>query len=134
VVRADGWFPSQPPASLVAAGRERMREIAAAEGITAHKDVAVNLFAVLGEDDAAAETVLADALGHRFADREALLESAIAGGPERYTARIEEYIRAGATAFDLKILPLDTAGTLRQMQRIATEVMPALAGAASGAG
>jgi probable F420-dependent oxidoreductase len=123
---ADGWFPSQATVALVAAGRERMLPIAAAAGRPEPR-FAVNIFLSIDEDGDAAREVLRDGLGQRFRTPEALSEATISGTPADVLARMSQYIGAGCSAFDLKMLPLSTERMLAQMELLAREVLPALA-------
>ncbi len=128
---ADGWFPSQASAAQIVAGRQRMAAIAAESGRPVPRDQGVNLFATVAQSRQSAEGLMLDAMGHRFADREALLAATIAGSPQDFARRIGEYLTAGVTAFDLKLLPLGVSETLAQMRLIASEVVPQLAPSAA---
>jgi len=126
VLLGDGWFPSQATAAGIADGRRRMATIAAETGRDVQFEQGVNVFATVAGDSAQAELLMIDALEHRFPDREALLAATIAGSPSRFVERLHEYVEAGVTAFDLKLLPLGVTETLEQMRMIAEEVTPRL--------
>jgi alkanesulfonate monooxygenase SsuD/methylene tetrahydromethanopterin reductase-like flavin-dependent oxidoreductase (luciferase family) len=130
---ADGWFPSQASVTVIAEGRRRMAEMAAEAGRPLVAQQGVNLFASLGAADASGEEIVADGLAHRFPRREDLLAATIAGDPDRFVARIEEYGAVGVGLFDLKLLPLGVDETIAQMRRLADEVMPRLVPAATAA-
>jgi probable F420-dependent oxidoreductase len=120
---ADGWIPSQATVEVLAAGRERVLEIAREAGRPTPR-FAVNLFVSVDRDGEAAREVIRDGLGHRFQTEEGLFEATIAGTPDEVAARIRTYVEVGCTAFDLKILPLATAPTLAQVELLAREVLP----------
>ena len=122
---ADGWFPSQATVALVAAGRELMLPIAEAAGRPEPR-FAVNLFLSVDEDGQAARDVITDGLGHRFRTPEMLADATISGNPAQVISRMREYIAAGCSAFDFKILPLTTDRTLAQMDLMAREVLPVI--------
>jgi probable F420-dependent oxidoreductase len=128
-LRGDGWFPSQAPAESVAEGRRQIAAIAAEHGRPAPRDVGVSLFAAVGTSDGAAQQTIADGLGRRYENLDALRAATIAGTPATVLRRIEGYRAAGATALDLKILPLRVPDTLHQLRLLAAEVLPALASA-----
>jgi alkanesulfonate monooxygenase SsuD/methylene tetrahydromethanopterin reductase-like flavin-dependent oxidoreductase (luciferase family) len=121
----DAWFPSQASVEVMAAGRARLAELAEESGRPV-PSLAVNLFVSVDSDRGAAREVVRDGLGHRFTDEATLFGATIAGSPADVVARIEAYRAVGCTAFDLKILPLDTGSTLRQVELLAREVLPAL--------
>lgn len=124
---ADGWFPSQASVEVLAAGRARILELAAA----AQRPVprfAVNLFLSIDCDGNAAREVMRDGLGHRFRTEAGLFASTIAGDPAEVSARMRAYALAGCSAFDLKILPLSREATLAQAELLSREVLPALRG------
>jgi probable F420-dependent oxidoreductase len=121
----DAWFPSQASIEVLAAGIARMGEMAAAAGRRAPR-AGVNLFVSVDRDGDVAREVLRDGLGHRFRTEEGLFASAIAGSPADVVERMLEYVEAGASAFDLKILPLGIAETLAQIELLATDVLPTL--------
>ncbi len=121
----DGWLPSQASVAVLAAGRERILDIAGAAGRAAPR-VGVNLVVSLDPDGAAARDVIRDGLGHRFKTEAGLFESTIAGTPAEVLERMQAYVAAGCSAFDLKILPLATEPTLRQVELLAAEVLPGL--------
>jgi probable F420-dependent oxidoreductase len=124
---ADGWFPSQASVETLATGAVRVRQVAADAGRPEPR-IAVNLFTSVDRDGAKARDVVRDGLGHRFKDETALEASTIAGTPAEVVERMRRYVDAGCSAFDLKILPLQTEPTLSQMQLIADEVLPHLGG------
>jgi probable F420-dependent oxidoreductase len=124
-ILADGWFPSQASVGVLAAGRARTLELAAAAGRPAPR-TAVNLFASVDPDGGVARDVVRDGLGHRFQTEAALFDATIAGSPAEVRDRMLAYIAAGCSAFDLKILPLATEPTLAQVDLIAREVLPAI--------
>ena len=129
VVRlGNGWFPSQASPDLVAAGRARIAELAAAAGRPVPPDQGVNLFAAVGASDDAARAAILAALGRRFQEPDALWGATIAGSPRTVVDRMATYAAAGVNAFDLKLLPLRVSDTLEQMRRIASDVLPALSG------
>jgi alkanesulfonate monooxygenase SsuD/methylene tetrahydromethanopterin reductase-like flavin-dependent oxidoreductase (luciferase family) len=121
---ADGWFPSQASVEVLAAGRARVLEMAEAAGRPTPR-FAVNLFVSVDRDRELARDVVRDGLGHRFQTEEGLFASTIAGTPADVVERMRAYIAAGCSAFDLKILPLATAPTLRQVELLARDVLPA---------
>jgi probable F420-dependent oxidoreductase len=122
---ADGWFPSQATVALVREGRERMLPIAKAAGRPEPR-LAVNIFLSVDEDGDAAREVIRDGLGARFKTPEQLADATISGTPAEVTARMREYMAAGVSAFDLKLLPLTTDRMLSTMDVLARDVLPAL--------
>jgi probable F420-dependent oxidoreductase len=124
----NGWFPSQASVDLIRAGRAAIAAHAAQIGRPVPVDQGVNLFASIGDADEAAYAAIADALGPRFATREALTGATIAGRPDTVLRRIAAYCSAGVNAIDLKLLPLGTVDTIGQMRRLALDVLPAIAG------
>jgi alkanesulfonate monooxygenase SsuD/methylene tetrahydromethanopterin reductase-like flavin-dependent oxidoreductase (luciferase family) len=124
---ADGWFPSQASVETLAAGAAQVRRVAAGMERPEPR-IAVNLFVSVDPDGERARQVVRDGLGHRFRDDAALDASTIAGTPNEVVDRMHRYVAAGCSAFDLKILPLQTRPTLDQMQLIADEVLPHVRG------
>jgi alkanesulfonate monooxygenase SsuD/methylene tetrahydromethanopterin reductase-like flavin-dependent oxidoreductase (luciferase family) len=122
---ADGWFPSQASTEVLAAGRARVLEQAAAAG-RPEPVFGVNVFACIGPDGDAARAVVHDGLGHRFRSTEGLDASTIAGNPDEVLARMRAYREAGCSVFDLKFLPHRGDETIAQMELLAAEVLPAL--------
>ena len=122
---ADGWFPSQATVALVKAGRELMLPIAEAAGRSEPR-FAVNLFLSVDQHGDAARDVVRDGLGHRFKTAEDLDAATISGAPAEVVARMRQYMAAGVSAFDLKLLPLPAVRTLATMDLLAREVLPAL--------
>ena len=122
---ADGWFPSQASVEVLAAGRDSVLAHARAASRPDPR-IAVNLFVSVDRDGEAARDVVRDGLGHRFASEAAMFGAAIAGTPAQVLHRIREYVEAGCSAFDLKILPLATGPTLAQVELLAREVLPAI--------
>ena len=122
---ADGWFPSQATVALIRAGRELMLPIAEAAGRPEPR-FAVNIFLSIDEDGNAARDVLRDGLGARFKTPEQLADATISGTPGEVIARIREYMAAGVSAFDLKLLPPTTEGMLSTMDLLARDLLPAL--------
>ncbi len=123
--RADGWYPSQPPVDVLAAGRERTEATAAEAGRPA-PELAINIFVAVDSDGERARDSMRDALGHRFQGDGPLFEATLAGTPDEVADRMLAYRAAGATTFDLKYLPLTLESTTRQMRMVASEVLPAL--------
>jgi probable F420-dependent oxidoreductase len=122
---ADGWFPSQASVEVLAAGRARTLELAASAGRPAPRS-AVNLFISVDRDGEAAREVVRDGLGHRFQTEAGLFGSTIAGSPAEVLQRMRDYVAAGCSAFDLKILPLASEPTIAQVELLARDVLPAL--------
>ncbi len=123
---ADGWFPSQATVEVMTAGTARVRELASAAG-RPEPHFAVNMFVACDRDGDLARDVIRDGLGHRFKGEEALFDSTFAGTPADVVARMRRYTAIGVSAFDMKLLPVNRADTLAQMELIASEVAPALA-------
>jgi probable F420-dependent oxidoreductase len=122
---ADGWFPSQASVSVLASGRDRAFEIAAAAN-RPNPLIGVNLFISVHPDREVARDVVSDGLGHRFATEQALRAATMAGTPADVLKRFSAYTEAGCSVFDLKILPNNEESILAQMRVIAAEVLPAL--------
>jgi probable F420-dependent oxidoreductase len=122
---ATGWFPSQASVAVLADGRARAEELAAAAGRPSPR-VGVNLFVAIDPDGEAARDIVRDGLGHRFRSEEAIFDSTIAGTPAEALERMEDYVAAGCSMFDLKLLPHRGDESVEQMERIAAEVLPAL--------
>jgi len=122
---ADGWIPSQASVEVLAAGREQLLAMSEAAGRPRPR-VGVNLFVSIDEDGDAAREVMRDGLGHRFQTDAGLFESTIAGTPGEVGERFAAYAAAGCTAFDLKILPLATPTTVKQVELLARDVLPAV--------
>jgi probable F420-dependent oxidoreductase len=122
---ADGWFPSQASVSVVAAGRDRALEKAAAANRPTPL-IGVNLFISVDRDREVALDVISDGLGHRFATEEALWAATMAGTPADVLHRFSSYIEAGCSVFDLKILPHTEESILAQMRVFAAEILPGL--------
>lgn len=125
---ADGWFPSQASPELIAAGRARIAELATEAGRPVPTDQGVNLFASVADRDETARAPVADALGRRFRDEDALWAATLAGSPQTVAERMAAFAAAGVNAFDLKLLPLPVGRTLAQLRLIAADVLPALRG------
>jgi probable F420-dependent oxidoreductase len=122
---ADGWFPSQASVGVLAAGRDGVLEASRGAGRPDPR-IAVNLFVSIDRDGDLARDVVRDGLGHRFGSEDAMFEATIAGTPAEVRDRMRAYVDAGCSAFDLKILPLATEATLRQVDLLAREVLPAV--------
>jgi probable F420-dependent oxidoreductase len=122
---ADGWMPSQATVEVLRAGRDAILAQALAAGRPEPR-IAVNLFVSVDADGDRARDVMRDGLGHRFRDEAALAGATIAGTPAEVRDRMLEYVAAGCSAFDLKILPLATEPTLAQAALLASDVLPAL--------
>lgn len=125
---ADAWFPSQASVEVLAAGRARVLEIAASAGRPEPR-FGVNLFVSIDRDGEAARAVVRDGLGHRFRTEAGLFESSLAGTPAEVRDRMLEYVAAGCSAFDLKILPLTLDETLAQMELFARDILPSVSAA-----
>lgn len=125
---ADAWFPSQASVEVLATGRANVLSIAEAAGRPAPR-FGVNLFASVDADGDTAREVVRDGLGHRFRSPALLFESTLAGTPADVRDRMLEYVAAGCTAFDLKLLPLTLDETLAQMELIAGKVLPSISAA-----
>jgi len=102
-----------------------MDAVAAAAGRPA-PTVAINLFAAVADDGAAARDAMRDALGHRFQGDEPLFAATLAGTPDQIRAHVQRYVDAGVTTFDLKYLPLTLEQTLAQMRLVAADVAPGI--------
>ena len=122
---ADGWIPSQASVEMLAEGRARIVDIAAAAGRPEPR-IAVNLFVSVDADGERARDVVRDGLGHRFQTEEGLFAATIAGTPDEVASRLGAYVAAGCSAFDLKILPLATGPTITQVELLARDVLPAV--------
>ena len=125
---ADAWFPSQASVEVLAAGRASVLAMAAGADRPAPR-FGVNLFASIDPDGDAARDTIRDGLGHRFRSPALLFESTLAGTPAEVRERMLEYVAAGCTAFDLKLLPLTADETVAQMGSLAREVLPAVTAA-----
>lgn len=123
---ADGWFPSQPPVEVVAAGRQRIASTAASLG-RPMPTIAINIFASIGSSADAARDAMRHSLGHRFHGDEPLFSATLAGDPDGVRSHIQRYVDAGVRTFDLKFLPLTLDETLSQMRLVAREIAPGLA-------
>jgi probable F420-dependent oxidoreductase len=122
---ADGWFPSQATVALIKSGRELMLPIAEAAGRPAPR-FATNIFLSVDEDGDVARQAVRDGLGQRFKTPEQLADATISGTPAEVVARMREYVSAGVSAFDLKLLPLTAGRMLATMNLLARDVLPAL--------
>jgi probable F420-dependent oxidoreductase len=122
---ADGWFPSQASVEVLAAGRDEVLAFARSAGRPEPR-FAVNMFVSVDADGNVARDVIRDGLGHRFQTEAGMFGATLAGNPDEVRDRMRAYVDAGCSAFDLKILPLSTADTLRQVERLARDVLPAV--------
>jgi alkanesulfonate monooxygenase SsuD/methylene tetrahydromethanopterin reductase-like flavin-dependent oxidoreductase (luciferase family) len=122
---ADGWFPSQASVRVLAEGREVARRLAAEAG-RPEPVFGVNMFAVVDRDGEAARAAVRDGLGHRFRSEDGLLGATIAGTPDEVVARMLEYVSAGCSVFDLKFLPHRGSDSVRQMELLSRDVLPAV--------
>ena len=122
---ADGWFPSQPPVEVLAAGRERFERIVAELG-RPQPTYAINIFIAVDADGDKARAAMHDALGHRFEGDEPLFAATFAGTPDEVRAHMQRYVDAGVRTFDLKYLPLTMESTTSQMRLLTNEVLPGL--------
>ena len=125
---ADGWFPSQPPVDVLAAGREHISQVAAEAG-RPMPSLGINIFAAVDADGERARDGMREALGHRFEGDGPLFEATFAGTPDEVRAHMQRHVDAGVTTFDVKYLPLTLESTTQQMRLVATEVLPGLTGA-----
>jgi probable F420-dependent oxidoreductase len=125
----EGWFPSQASVDVLAAGRARVLEQAAAAR-RPPPVFGVNLFLSVDRDGDAARDVIRDGLGHRFRTEEGLFGATISGTPAEVAQRMGAYVAAGCSVFDLKVLPHTGDATIAQMELLADETLPALRGMA----
>jgi probable F420-dependent oxidoreductase len=121
----DGWFPSQPPVDVLAAGRERIAATTTELG-KPDSTLAINIFVSVDADGDRARDAMRDALGHRFEGDGPLFEATFAGTPDEVRSQMQRYADVGVTTFDLKYLPLTVESTVAQMRLMASEVLPGL--------
>jgi len=125
----DGWYPSQCSPAFMAEANVRITETAEEVGRSdAPFDFIVCDAAYIAESDATARRLMKETHGHRF-EGDTLWRQTISGSPESFLAQLLEFREAGATAMDLRLLPLSAESMIEQMHLIANEVMPALAAA-----
>lgn len=124
--RHDGWFPSQCSTEHLRAGRARVLELAAADGIPAPADFGPSNALCLLPDDAAARETMERLYGYYFTSAEGLHAATLTGSPETVARRIREYLAVGATFLDLRPLPISVESVLDQLRLLAAEVVPAV--------
>lgn len=124
---ADAWFPSQMSPSRYEEGKAWMSAYAADHGLAMPRDFGVNIFAAIDTDSEKAEDAYRRTFGPRF-DSTYLDRVMLAGNPDRFIARCQEYAAAGVNVFDVKLTPPTLEENIRQMRLISEEVMPAFAG------
>jgi len=112
-----GWIP-EGPAAFVAAGNERLAELAAEAG---RSDITFEIRPqsplYIGNDDANAMTLLGR---HN--------EYELVGTAETVSARLAEYANAGADAMNIRCFADDEASYFGMLVQFAEEIMPRFAG------
>jgi alkanesulfonate monooxygenase SsuD/methylene tetrahydromethanopterin reductase-like flavin-dependent oxidoreductase (luciferase family) len=126
---ADGWFPSQASIAVLAEGGARVRRLAAEAG-RPPPTLGVNLFAALDRKGDQARGIVRDGLGHRFRTEDGLFGATLAGTPDEVAERMLGYVAVGCSVFDLKFLPHRGPDSVRQMELLAQDVLPAVRAAA----
>ena len=121
----EGWFPSQAPVDVVVAGRTRVAALAASLG-RPEPSIAVNMFVAVDADRDRARDAMRAALAQQFQGDTALFDATLAGTPDDVRDRMQAYVDAGVTTFDLKYLPLTVDATSVGMRRMAEDVLPRL--------
>ncbi len=122
----DGWYPSQCSPAYMAEARQRIEDEAEKAGRSTPIDYIVCDAAYVNESDATARRLMQQTHGHRF-EGDTLWRQTISGSPASFLEQLLEFQDAGATAMDLRLLPLSPESMIEQMQLISAEVMPALA-------
>ncbi|WP_037065833.1 LLM class flavin-dependent oxidoreductase [Pseudonocardia acaciae] len=120
VRHADVWFPAMVGPATVAAGRERLAEVAAAEG-RAVPEVAVGGVGVLGDDPGGAgvEGIVRALSGNYGVPIEEAASIPISGTPEWAAERMAEHARAGVTHLVLNPIDPVDGDWRRQVELIA---------------
>lgn len=126
----DGWITGMATPEELRAGQESITAAAGAAGRTLPDpfDVRVNLFLLVGDDaDAArAEGAAFMADYHRRPMDDASIDRwLVCGRTEACAERLTAYVAAGATSFQCVLATVDQAA---QMERVAAELLPLLAG------
>ncbi len=123
---ADGWIPSQISADMFREAVAWMQQYATEVGRPMPTDLGVNIFAALAGSDEEAHQLMVKGFGTRFSD-EGLETLIISGALDAFVAKTRRFIDAGVNIFDLKLVPITVEATIKQMEQIAKEVVPALA-------
>ena len=126
----DGWITGMATPAELQAGREAIAAAAEAAGRTLPEpfDVRVNLFLLVGDDPARARAEGAAFMEdyHRRPMDDASIDRWLVWGPADACAeRLASYVKAGATSFQCVLASVDQQP---QMERVATELLPLLAG------
>ena len=124
----DGWITGMATPDELRAGREAIAGAAQAAGRALPEpfDVRVNLFLLVGDDEAAARTEGAAFMAdyhRRPMDDDSIDRWLVCGPPEVCAARLAAYIEAGATSFQCVLASVDQQP---QMERVAAELLPLL--------
>ena len=126
----DGWITGMATPDELRAGRESIAAAAEAAGRALPEpfDVRVNLFLLVGDDPVAARSEGAAFMAdyHRRPMDDSSIDRWLVWGPaETCTERLNAYVEAGATSFQCVLATVDQQP---QMERVAAELLPLLAG------
>ena len=124
----DGWITGMATPGELRAGRESIAAAAKAAGRALPEpfDVRVNLFLLVGDDPARAEGAAFMEDYHRRPMDDASIDRWLVWGPpEACAERLAAYVEAGATSFQCVLASVDQQP---QMERVAAELLPLLAG------
>ena len=126
----DGWITGMARPAELKAGQEAIAAAAdtAGRALPEPFDVRVNLFLLVGDDSAEARAEGAAFMEdyHRRPMDDASIDRWLVWGPaDACTERLAAYVEAGATSFQCVLATVDQHA---QMERVAAELLPLLAG------
>ncbi|MGH2511246.1 MAG: LLM class flavin-dependent oxidoreductase [Candidatus Limnocylindrales bacterium] len=130
--QADGWYPSQTSADMLAEGRRRIEALSVEAGREVGDFGPCNEF-YIRSDDAEARATMRRYYRFHFTSDEAMFAQTFAGSPARIVEQLGRLREAGATFVDLRPLGVSLANVLEQLEILAAEVVPALAGVMTSA-
>lgn len=122
---AEGWIPSQISANMFRDAVAWMKQYANETGRPMPADLGTNIFVALGNSDEEAHDLMVKGFGARFSE-DGLQQLVISGAADTFTAKMQRFVDAGVGIFDMKLVPITIDATIKQMERIAEDVAPAL--------
>lgn len=124
---ADGWNPSQPSASQMKEGVERVQMLCREANREPIAHFGVNIPSVIAATDEEADAIARPTVSPMFPGETEYQERTIVGSPETFIRRVLEFKEAGVNYMELKPLYPDMDQFMEQLRLIRDEVMPAVA-------
>jgi alkanesulfonate monooxygenase SsuD/methylene tetrahydromethanopterin reductase-like flavin-dependent oxidoreductase (luciferase family) len=128
VVRFGGtWNPSQVSPRQFEEAWASLAQRFAAAGKPMPTERAINTYAVIADTDEEAEALAAPAVGPMFYTDPDFRSRTLVGSPATWIERLREWRSLGLTLCELKPVYHTVDDLLAQLERVAREVMPAMA-------